>query len=96
MSKINYINLLFINNIILSIYFKVNPPYFVPLVEIVPSEWTDDWVIKKTRAIMEEIKQSPVTLAKEIPGFALNRIQLSCFFKNKNLIITVCILGTLY
>ncbi|VVC26828.1 3-hydroxyacyl-CoA dehydrogenase, conserved site,6-phosphogluconate dehydrogenase C-terminal domain- [Cinara cedri] len=53
----------------------VNPPYFVPLVEIVPSEWTEDWVIKKTRTIMEDIKQSPVTLAKEIPGFALNRIQ---------------------
>jgi len=48
----------------------------VPLVEIVPSEWTENWVIKKTRAIMEEIKQSPVTLAKEVPGFALNRIQL--------------------
>jgi len=48
----------------------------VPLVEIVPSEWTEDWVIKKTRTIMEEIKQSPVTLAKEVPGFALNRIQL--------------------
>lgn len=57
--------------------FKVNPPYFVPLVEIVPSEWTDEWVVSKTRAIMEEVKQSPVTLTKEIPGFALNRIQLS-------------------
>lgn len=45
--------------------------------EIVPSAWTDDWVTKKTRAIMEEIKQSPVTLTKESPGFALNRIQLS-------------------
>ncbi|XP_026817903.1 lambda-crystallin homolog [Rhopalosiphum maidis] len=53
----------------------VNPPYFVPLVEIVPSEWTEEWVIKKTRTIMEDIKQSPVTLAKEVPGFALNRIQ---------------------
>lgn len=48
----------------------------MPLVEIVPSKWTEDWVVKKTRAIMEEIKQSPVTLAKEVPGFALNRIQL--------------------
>lgn len=61
-------------------FFQVNPPYFVPLVEIVPSEWTEDWVIKKTRAIMEDIRQSPITLAKEIPGFALNRIQLSFKF----------------
>lgn len=59
------------------VIFQVNPPYFVPLVEIVPSEWTDEWIVKKTRAIMEEVKQSPVTLNKEIPGFALNRIQLS-------------------
>ncbi|XP_050442280.1 lambda-crystallin homolog [Adelges cooleyi] len=53
----------------------VNPPYFVPLVEIVPSEWTESWIVQKTRSIMEEIKQSPVTLSKEVPGFALNRIQ---------------------
>ncbi|XP_050523358.1 lambda-crystallin homolog [Daktulosphaira vitifoliae] len=53
----------------------VNPPYFVPLVEIVPSEWTESWMIKKTREIMEEIGQSPVVLTREVPGFALNRIQ---------------------
>lgn len=41
-----------------------------------PSEWTEDWIIKNIRSIMKEIGQSPVTLSKEIPGFALNRIQL--------------------
>lgn len=53
----------------------VNPPYFVPLVEIVPAPWTDPAVAKKTREIMEEVGQSPVSLSKEVPGFALNRIQ---------------------
>lgn len=53
----------------------VNPPYFVPLVEIVRSPWTDDAVVPKTKAIMEEIGQVPVCLNKEVPGFALNRIQ---------------------
>lgn len=53
----------------------VNPPYYVPLVEVVPAPWTDPEVAKKTRAIMEEIGQSPVSLTKEVPGFALNRIQ---------------------
>lgn len=53
----------------------VNPPYYVPLVEIVPSEWTKPEIAIKTRAIMEEIGQKPVSLSREIEGFALNRIQ---------------------
>lgn len=57
----------------------MNPPYYVPLVEVVPAPWTDPEVPKKTRAIMEEIGQSPVNLSKEVPGFALNRIQLARF-----------------
>ncbi|KAK7107427.1 lambda-crystallin homolog [Littorina saxatilis] len=53
----------------------VNPPYFIPLVEIVPGPWTAPDVLEKTRAIMEKVGQSPITLRKEVPGFALNRIQ---------------------
>lgn len=53
----------------------VNPPYYVPLVEIVPSEWTRQDFRTKTREIMEEIGQKPVLLTREIEGFALNRIQ---------------------
>nr|CAD7577456.1 unnamed protein product [Timema californicum] len=53
----------------------VNPPYYVPLVEVVPAPWTDPDTTAKTRAIMEEIGQVPVCLNKEIIGFALNRIQ---------------------
>ncbi|CAL1539451.1 unnamed protein product [Lymnaea stagnalis] len=55
----------------------VNPPYFVPLVEIVPGPWTLPEVTAKTRALLEAVGQSPVTLSKEVPGFALNRIQYS-------------------
>ncbi|XP_046393834.1 lambda-crystallin homolog [Ischnura elegans] len=53
----------------------VNPPYYVPLVEIVPAPWTEPSVVTRTRAIMEEIGQAPVTLTREVEGFALNRIQ---------------------
>lgn len=60
-------------NIIVS--HPVNPPYYVPLVEIVPAPWTNPEVAKKTRVIMEEIGQEPVSLTREIEGFALNRIQ---------------------
>lgn len=53
----------------------VNPPYYVPLVEVVPAPWTDPDVAKRTRDIMEEIGQAPVSLSREVAGFALNRIQ---------------------
>jgi len=53
----------------------VNPPYYVPLVELIPNPWTDADVTQKTREIMTEIGQSPVVVNKELPGFALNRIQ---------------------
>lgn len=53
----------------------VNPPYYVPLVEIVPAPWTKPDVSKKTKEIMSEIGQEPVALSKQIDGFVLNRIQ---------------------
>ncbi|KAG5327494.1 CRYL1 protein, partial [Pseudoatta argentina] len=53
----------------------VNPPYYVPLIEVVPAPWTRSDIPEKTKAIMIEIGQKPVVLNKEIDGFALNRIQ---------------------
>jgi len=53
----------------------VNPPYYVPLVEVIPNPWTEAGVTSKTKAIMAEIGQTPVLVNKELPGFALNRIQ---------------------
>jgi len=54
---------------------QVNPPYYVPLVELVPAPWTEKQVMVRTREIMEQIGQEPVSLTREIEGFALNRIQ---------------------
>ncbi|XP_022903799.2 lambda-crystallin [Onthophagus taurus] len=71
-------------NIIVS--HPVNPPYYVPLVEIVPAPWTKPDIAKKTRKIMEEIGQSPVSLSREIEGFALNRIQYAILNETWNLV----------
>eukprot|EP00057_Strongylocentrotus_purpuratus_P022485 XP_011676959.1 PREDICTED: lambda-crystallin [Strongylocentrotus purpuratus] len=54
---------------------QINPPYYAPLVEIIPAPWTNQSAIARTRTIMESIGQEPVTLKKEVPGFAVNRIQ---------------------
>jgi len=53
----------------------VNPPFYVPLVELVPTPWTDKEVMDITYDVMKKIGQSPVRLKKELVGFALNRIQ---------------------
>ncbi|KAJ6662315.1 hypothetical protein lerEdw1_012479 [Lerista edwardsae] len=53
----------------------VNPPYFVPLVELVPHPQTDPSTVDKTYALMKKIGQCPVKLLREIDGFALNRLQ---------------------
>lgn len=66
------------NNIETSICYQVNPPYFLPLVELVPAAFTKPEVAVKARSLMEEIGQSPITLRRESLGFALNRIQYAC------------------
>ncbi|KAH3737977.1 lambda-crystallin homolog [Dreissena polymorpha] len=56
----------------------INPPYFVPLVEIVPAPFTSPDVVVKVRDLMKAIGQAPITLQRECLGFALNRIQYAC------------------
>lgn len=54
---------------------KVNPPYYVPLVELVPHPETAPATMDRTYALMRKIGQSPVRVLKEIDGFVLNRLQ---------------------
>ncbi|XP_032960121.1 lambda-crystallin homolog isoform X2 [Rhinolophus ferrumequinum] len=53
----------------------VNPPYYVPLVELVPHPETAPATVDRTHALMQKIGQSPVRVLKEVDGFALNRLQ---------------------
>ena len=53
----------------------VNPPYHAPMVELVPASWTREEIRDRSRAIMKEVGQVPVSLSREVPGFILNRMQ---------------------
>jgi 3-hydroxyacyl-CoA dehydrogenase len=53
----------------------VNPPYLIPLVEIVPAPFTDAAIVERTRHLLEKAGQVPIILRKEIDGFVLNRLQ---------------------
>ena len=53
----------------------INPPHLIPLVEIVPSPWTDPAVVEHAMALMRSVGQSPIRLTREIAGFVVNRLQ---------------------
>jgi L-gulonate 3-dehydrogenase len=53
----------------------VNPPYLVPVVELVPSPTTTPEAVEFARELMESLGQSVVHVRKEIEGFVLNRLQ---------------------
>lgn len=52
-----------------------NPPHLIPLVEIVTTPWTNDSVKDDCWALMEAVEQVPVHIHKEVPGFAVCRLQ---------------------
>lgn len=53
----------------------VNPPYLIPLVEVVPSSATSPLVVERTLALMRQVAQEPILVKKEVQGFILNRLQ---------------------
>ncbi|XP_061176142.1 lambda-crystallin-like [Saccostrea echinata] len=57
--------------------YATNPPFYTPLMEVIPAPWTDPEVVVTTKELMTEIGQVPVIVKKEIDGFVLNRIQYS-------------------
>ena len=53
----------------------VNPPYLVPVVEVVPAPRTDPEAVDTALSLMQQVGQSPVLVRREIEGFILNRLQ---------------------
>lgn len=53
----------------------VNPPYLIPLVEVAPSDTTSTDTVERTMALMHQVGQEPILVAKEVQGFILNRLQ---------------------
>ena len=53
----------------------VNPPYLIPLVELVPAPWTDAATVQEAQRIYAAVGQVPILVKREIGGFVLNRLQ---------------------
>lgn len=52
-----------------------NPPYLIPLVEVIKSDYTDESVMDITMAVLEKIGKHPVRVKRDVPGFLANRLQ---------------------
>ncbi|HLA98825.1 MAG TPA: 3-hydroxyacyl-CoA dehydrogenase family protein [Anaerolineales bacterium] len=52
-----------------------NPPYLIPLVEVVHAAETASWCTAKTYALLARVGKHPVHVYKDVPGFVGNRLQ---------------------
>jgi len=52
-----------------------NPPYLVPLVEVIATQWTSAAALDATMALHAAIGKTPVHVKKDVPGFVGNRLQ---------------------
>jgi 3-hydroxyacyl-CoA dehydrogenase len=52
-----------------------NPPYLIPVVEIVPAPFTEEAVAVRAAALFARAGLSPVRVRREVEGFIFNRLQ---------------------
>jgi 3-hydroxybutyryl-CoA dehydrogenase len=52
-----------------------NPPFLVPLVEVIGTEWTSQATIDFTMALHKAAGKTAVHVKKDVPGFVGNRLQ---------------------
>ncbi|MDA3627033.1 3-hydroxyacyl-CoA dehydrogenase NAD-binding domain-containing protein [Saccharopolyspora sp. WRP15-2] len=52
-----------------------NPPYLIPLVEVVGGEKTEAWAVQWASEFFEVAGKSVITMDREVPGFIANRLQ---------------------
>lgn len=52
-----------------------NPPFLVPLVEVIETQWTSPQTIEWTMALHRNAGKKPAHVKKDVPGFIGNRLQ---------------------
>lgn len=52
-----------------------NPPYLIPLVEVIRAKDTADWCTEAAYDLLQSVGKHPVHVHKDVPGFVGNRLQ---------------------
>lgn len=59
----------------------INPPYVIPLVEVVPAPLTADAAVQTCWDLMLDVDMAPVRLTREVDGFIANRLQAALLWE---------------
>jgi 3-hydroxybutyryl-CoA dehydrogenase len=65
------------DRVLVTHYF--NPPYLLPLVELVRGEHTSDETVETLRDLYRGLGKSPAVVRKEVPGFVANRLHMALY-----------------
>ncbi|MFD9895151.1 3-hydroxyacyl-CoA dehydrogenase NAD-binding domain-containing protein [Amycolatopsis sp. NPDC059027] len=52
-----------------------NPPYLIPLVEVVGGSLTASWAVEQASEFYRRVGKTVITMDREVPGFIANRLQ---------------------
>ncbi|HXW48487.1 MAG TPA: 3-hydroxyacyl-CoA dehydrogenase family protein [Xanthobacteraceae bacterium] len=52
-----------------------NPPFLVPLVEVIETQWTSPQTVARTMNLHRAARKQPAHVRKDVPGFIGNRLQ---------------------
>ena len=55
----------------------LNPPFFVPLVEVVPTEETSEETTSVVMELLTSLGKQPILVEREAPGFVASRLQMA-------------------
>ncbi len=73
----NITNLERLNKILITHWF--NPPHIIPVVEVVQGDHTSEETVNLVCELLEKVRKVPIKIAREIPGFLVNRVQSAMF-----------------
>jgi L-gulonate 3-dehydrogenase len=62
------------------------PPHLLPVVELVPAEFTPRSTVDRTAEVMRAIGQSPIIVRREIRAFVMNRVLAAMFIEMGRLV----------
>ena len=55
----------------------LNPPLFVPLVEVIPTAQTSEETTGVVMELLTSLGKQPLLMKREVPGFVVNRLQMA-------------------
>ncbi len=63
-----------------------NPPHLIPLVELVPSSWTDEATLDSTKRFLQTLGLHPIVVRKPVKGYVVNRLQAAVIAEAMSLV----------